>query len=258
MTSGPFKSAVQLAQEAETAMLMAVYGTSKCGKTYFAGTFPNPVILNVKVEAGASTLIDTTHPNHENIKVYDIPQPGMTALDSMNKAVDDILANKDALNIKSVALDTVTVYIDLLYNEFTNYGRVDMWSKGGENKWQILTRHMLEVRDRLHSAGLHVLWTFHTEEIFVGGQLQSLVPRLSGKKFLQSLLATTHIYAYLDKVNIAQEDGTAQTVRRLWVRCPHNMLPQFSTGIRWENLIRDNLYIPDFEQLAQLIPFLRR
>lgn len=225
---------------------VAVYGRHKVGKTTFAGTFPNPFFFTVGNETGISSLTQL-----EASCDYAV----INGIEDMQAALRYWKENYKAKGYRTAVVDTVTVYGRMVSNQLSDYGRIKMEHQG----WAQVLSHLLNIRDVLHSSDAHVVWVFHADEVRGGGDVViGTRPKLVGQA-LNEILQTVGLIAYLDKFETQESTDTdgvvqpAQTIRRLWTKCPASMTPQFEVGSWYDQVLTAPCYAPDFKVLARFL-----
>lgn len=234
----------------------AVFGETKSGKTYFAGTFPTPLVIAAQADRGYSTL-QVDHPNAENISVWPIPEvdvegipTGKGYIQSLTDAVAYLEQNYQ--QFESVVLDVTTMLADGVYDELTNYGenRMKFGKKGGVEEldedreqriwtWDNYTGYWRDIRDRLVKLPLHICWTFHCEEAMQGPIPMGLKASMKGRKALDTILGSCEFQLFLDRVETTEETDQGpqpgKTLHRLWTRSGSALGdPQFIGGVRFQ------------------------
>lgn len=213
------------------ALAIVVHGASKSGKTYFAGTAPNPLIISSIAERGFVSVIDEEHPQAAWIRehIWPIPEQDPTTGTPTGKGVQQSLldacywlqANYTQHNIKSVVVDNMTVLGDMVYAEMSGYGEHTITNKQksndqlrglrGEDRreeekrtWNHYTRYWEQIRDLLQSVPLNIVWVFNSKPIYHGNIVTSVGPAFKGKAALNNvILNTAQMLLYLDAYPIA-------------------------------------------------------
>src|SRR3970040_477508 len=113
-------------------MHVFVYGAPRCWKTTFASTFPNPLFLSAGNEGGDTTLQFV--PNNCRVQRID-------SVKDMMDIVPYVKANWQSLGIKTLVIDSITYYSDIVIHEILfdgNKRRVAMDPKD----WGTLDSHI--------------------------------------------------------------------------------------------------------------------
>ena len=233
-------------QDAPGPLKLAVYGQTKAGKTFLAGTFPSPFIISLGAESGIATL---TQQEQEAFYVT------VSSIAEMNEALDLFKGQYRERKWQTAVIDTVTLFGRMVQMELTQNGARSMEHRD----WMKFLLQFLNVRDVLHSCGVHVVWVFHVDEVKVGDSTVGLKPKLAGQA-QKEILQTVGIIAYLDKLElpaVRDEKGEitkpAQTVRRLWTKCPEDFRPPFEAGSWYDGPLEKGLYKPSFDELMKYL-----
>lgn len=150
------------------------YGASRSGKTRFAGSWPRPLFLSDATESGWTTLQNMD----KSILFEEGRDPKVWAIEKvvdMTKAVKDAEPLIKRGEVRTIVVDSLTFYSDLVFNYFE--------SAGGERDprrlYQKLAAHLKTLREEIHLLGCNVVWLCLAkdpgEEQPVGG------PMLSGQ-----------------------------------------------------------------------------
>jgi hypothetical protein len=150
------------------------YGASRSGKTRFAGSWPRPLFLSDATESGWTTLQNMD----KSILFEEGRDPKVWAIEKMidmTKAVKDAEPLIKRGEVRTIVIDSLTFYSDLVFNFFE--------SAGGERDprrlYQKLAAHLKTLREEIHLLGCNVVWLCLAkdpgEEQPVGG------PMLSGQ-----------------------------------------------------------------------------
>lgn len=179
-----------------------VYGAPRRAKTYFAGTFPNPVVLSAGQEGGDRTLQGL--PNVTVARVNNRTD--------MAEAVRYIQQNHQARGWRTVVVDSATFYQDLVIGELTGATAGKANAKMDQQLWGQLELHILKwLMPTLHALPLHVVW-IALEKVEMNratGAVIRIEPMLSGAT-AQKLPATTDLILYADQEAIQDATGTLQ------------------------------------------------
>jgi hypothetical protein len=145
-----------------------VYGPPRTGKTSLAASFPKPIFLSVGTEGGDATL-----------RFYDVHSILIRSKQDMKEAVDYIRAGAKNYGWRTVVIDSVTFYSDLIVQEITGGGERPM----RQPDWGILDLHLQKwLLPSLHELPLHVVW-IALEQALRGkdGEVRGIEPMLYGK-----------------------------------------------------------------------------
>lgn len=231
-------------QDSPRFLRMAVYGDTGVGKTTLAGTFPRPFFFTVGAESGISTLTQLEK---------GIDYALIESIRDMNEALAMFKREYKARDWRTAVVDTVSVYGRLVSMEESHHGEIQM----EQSKWMKVLGHLLNIRDVLHNCEVHVVWVFHADDRKSGDFILQREPKLVGQA-RNEIIQTCGLVCYLDRVEQdakKNEKGEvvepAQTIRRLWTRCPGDMRPQFVFKSWYENVLTDTCYVPDFATLAK-------
>lgn len=212
-----------------------VYGPLRTGKTSFAATFPKPIFLSAGNEGGDMTL------RFFNVDIIPINTPG-----DMKMAVKYIAANYHTKGWRTVVVDSVTYYSDLVIQELTKGGERPMIQRD----WGLLDLHLQkQLLPDLHRLPLHVVW-ISTEEPEKGGdgQVVGYKPMLYGKT-ASKLPGACDLIVRTTVQNTRDANG--------------NFVPQFllrtipyegaAAGGRFGNAFSDGLIPSNFNVISQRI-----
>lgn len=225
---------------------MIVYGAGGVGKTTCAGSFPKPFFISVGSEAGINVLTQLDQECEYTL---------VTNRESMENACRYFAANYKQKGWLTCVIDTVTLYGRILQMEESGYGSYAIQHNG----WMRILGFFLNMRDLIHNCDVHVVWVMHDDESkgSEGGLVQHLAPKLIGSA-LKEIGQTCDLIAYLERVERAAQKNekgelvkAAETVRRLWLRCPDNKTPGFTVKNRFEQALPDPCYKPSFASLME-------
>ena len=156
-----------------------VYGQPGTGKTTFAGTFPNPVMLSAGQEGGDTTLRFI---------------PGITVMrvqtvQDMKEAVGIIETQYAHKQWGTVVVDSATFYADIFIAEIVKSGRAMR-----QQDWGLLDVHLQKwLLPTLHRLPLHVVWIALEHEKQIEGGPTKTLPMLYGKTATKLPAATDMI-----------------------------------------------------------------
>lgn len=229
---------------------MVVYGQGGVGKTTFAGSFPKPFFISVGSESGVNVL---TQMEQECEYVL------VTNRTEMEEACRYFKENYQKEGWLTCVIDTATIYGRILQMEQSNYGAYQIQHNG----WLQVLGHFLNMREMIQTCDVHVVWVLHDDEAknADGGLVEHVGPKLVGQA-LKEIMQTCDLVGHLTREEVAEkkdDKGTiiqaAQTVRRLWLRCPNNLSPSFTVKNRFEKVLTAYCYQPYFKNLmAHLAP----
>jgi len=161
------------------------YGTMRAGKTRWAASFPRPLFLADATESGWTT-IEGMQPED----FYELGRkPEVWAIEKaadMMQAVTQIEADLRATAGKwrSVVVDSLTFYSDTFYNALYSGAVAGGRSPDLRQIYGQLANHLRDLRVRLHSLPLNVVWLCLEkspgEENPFGGPM---IPGQSAQKF---------------------------------------------------------------------------
>lgn len=223
---------------------IAVYGEGGAGKTTFAGTFPHPFIFAMGSESGISSLSQL-----DNESDYAL----INTVEDMMEALLLFKSEYKQRGWRTAVFDTASTYGRYCSMQESGYGARAVEFPG----WMRILGHFLNCRDVVHQCNVHVVWVLHVEDIKSGDVVLRRGPRLVGQAKTE-ILQTCGLLCYLDKTERAEQrnekgeiTAPAQTVRRLWVKCPEGTFPAFETKSWYEQVLTAPCYVPTFERLAR-------
>lgn len=261
----------------EMHVTMALYGPPKSGKSWAAATFPNPVFIAAAPERGWTAL--NAHDNWPNITILPVPlvpgqeqicgdpqaapppdyavvrdnAPRQPIVDMENIILRRIREEHAQRGWRTVVVDTMSIYADMVVSQLSDYGRIDMWGSGGGN-WTIVQQHMLNMINALQGLPLHVVWLFHVRERKTGEIVLSQEPAIVGSNWAKVFAPVCRLIGYLKKdETLNSENGAVETTRRLLLKCPSNFNPPFVAGGNFEHLFggTDWCLAPTWESLSK-------
>jgi len=145
-----------------------LYGPLRSGKTTLASTFPRPVFLSAGNEGGDTTL------RFCNVDIIQI-----NSSKDMKEAVPYIQQNQAKYGWRTVVIDSVTYYGDILIQEFTKNGERPMQQRD----WGLLDLHLQKwLLATLRQMPFHVVWIALEKPIKgADGQIIGYEPMLYGQ-----------------------------------------------------------------------------
>lgn len=221
-----------------------VYGETSVGKTWFAASFPRPFFFSVGAESGISSLSQLP---------YAVDYALIESTADMRQAVSLFRDKYKEKDWRTAVIDTASVYGRFISMEQSHYGDYAM----DQQKWGKVLGHLLNIRDVVHNCECHVVWVFHPDDEKSGDIIIKRRPRLVGQA-RQEIIQTLGLLCYMDRYEKPAEvdekgnvtkDG--ETVRRLFVKCPNNMNPQFEVKNWYEGALKSTCYKPFFNVLAK-------
>lgn len=229
------------------------YGNTRCGKTQFAATFPNPVFISDMSERGWVTL--------ENMNVVDFyyPEFEIVVLPVGDQAQVTIAMQHVEQWIRqgyfdTVVFDSLTFYAESWFNDqhqkMIRAGSVDTRSLYGA-----MAQHLSNLRTQVHKWPCNVVWTALAsppEDKAEGG------PMLSGKSKFRFAAGCDHIFYHRKYQHTFQddpaEDGTvpAPYEATVFEAVTRNM-PGYVVGGRDNGKIPDVVHYPTYRQIAECL-----
>jgi len=134
-----------------------VYGNTRVGKSTWAGTFPRPLFLSDVSEKGYESLREENWDDETTPRFESDVQPivwGIEQQTDMAEAVLKIEPLVKAGRIKTVVIDSLSFYSDLIFN-FILMKQTKSDTRGAYGD---LGTHLRNVRIKLHSLGCNVVW----------------------------------------------------------------------------------------------------
>lgn len=158
-----------------------LYGASGSGKTSAASRFPSPLFLVPSNEQSIVTL------RGQNVNYIEIGtkrgKGGKRVWEEMDDILDELLAiqkskGPEALPCETVVVESLSHYIDMMIEDMTQGGEIDMTFK----HWGLIGTHLRHVQDMLRQLDVHAIFTslakVSTNE---AGAVQSGGPMLTGQ-----------------------------------------------------------------------------
>lgn len=269
-----------------TPISMSLFGKTKAGKTWFAAGAPRPVFLSASDERGWSAL--PSHPNWKNITILPIPRiPEMEELGGAAQPVpenyhakagvarDDIIGDMQAAlqrverewkqrDWRTVVIDTASIYARNVVSQLSNYGRDQMWGKGG-GQWSLVQQHIANIRNVVSRLPLHVIWLFHVDAKESDAGIVQRAPALVGKNYEVIIAPSVVICGFIEREDVMVTDAEGkpvlengapkiETVRGIYTKCPSYKTPPFDCGCRFEHLLPENGYMkPEWAAFAKYL-----
>lgn len=255
-------------------LTMALYGSAKAGKTWFAATAPRPVFISAASERGWTAL--PSHPNWANITVLPVPlvkgyetisgdpsiqtpsyafvpdnKPRNVIADLEYIIFRRLLEEREIYGWRTVVLDTASLIGEMFVSQLSGYGEIEMGGKGG-GQWTKVKQLFSNMINTLQGLPVHVIWTFHEQLVKNGDIIIKRKPAIVGSNWDRVIAPTCRVISYLQKMDIQDpESGEIKTTRALYTKCPHNFSPPFEAGGNFEHLLPEGCYVPDWASLLK-------
>lgn len=225
---------------------LGVYGDAGCGKTTLGGTFPKPFFFAMGNESGISALSQIDNPCDYAL----INSPA-----DMDEAVRFFVNHYQERGWRTAAVDTATLLGRMVHMLESDNGNTSMEF----TKWTKVLLRILGWRDAIHSCNVHVVWTFHADDVKNGEIIFRRAPKLIGAA-LKEIIQTLGLLGYLDKYEQEEKKDESgkiiqeqKTIRRFWLKCPASFDVAFEVKNRYENILTALCYAPNFDVLAKFL-----
>lgn len=134
-----------------------LYGSSGSGKTTAASKFPNPLFL---VPANEQSIVTLRGSDFNYIEIGSQRAKGKKCWTEMEDILDELLTvqktqGPEALPCETVVVESLSHYIDMMIEDMTNGGDVDMTFK----HWGLIGTHLRHVQDMLRQLDVHAVFT---------------------------------------------------------------------------------------------------
>jgi hypothetical protein len=229
------------------------YGNTRCGKTQFAATFPNPVFISDMSERGWVTLENMNVEDfyHADREIIVMPVGDQVQVTIAMSHVEQWVRQG---YFDTVVFDSLTFYAESWFNDqhqkMLRTGSVDTRSLYGA-----MAQHLSNLRTQVHKWPCNVVWTALAtppEDKSEGG------PMLSGKSKYRFAAGCDHIFYHHKYQHVFQdapgEDGTAPPPYEATVfEAVTRNFPGYVVGGRDNGKIPDRVHYPTYRQIAECL-----
>lgn len=134
-----------------------LYGASGSGKTTAASKFPSPLFL---VPANEQSIVTLRGEDFNYIEIGTQRSKAKKCWQEMEEILDELLTiqktkGADALPCETVVVESLSHYIDMMIEDMTNGGEIDMTYK----HWGLIGTHLRHVQDMLRQLDVHAVFT---------------------------------------------------------------------------------------------------
>ena len=247
-------------------MTVFLFGPPGTRKTTWAAQWPGVVFISLAAEGGDDALgfypeIAQRLINESQIKecppVFNAIQPNRflcRTTKQVIESIDYICANAQQLGIFTVCVDGLCYLVDLWIDEYIKHAEKNNpgWvrrvkKQGGDllnmQEWGLINMFLRSLRVKMQNAGLNVIWTTLSQEIYTQQQgqqdrmLDRIVPMVPGKNRITLPGACKlHIYAEPTKIPSKTALGRMEMQPTFWtspssqVDLRHKYLDRFPQG----------------------------
>ncbi len=171
-----------------------LYGASGSGKTTAAAKFPEPLFL---VPANEQSIVTLRGQDVSYIEIGGSRGKGKKVWEEMDDILDELLAiqkskGPDALPCQTIVVESLSHYIDMLIEDMTNGGDIEMNFK----HWGLIGTHLRHVQDMLRQLDVHAVFTALAKVVTDSNGSASMgMPMLTGQS-AEKLPSSCDIIAY--------------------------------------------------------------
>jgi hypothetical protein len=220
------------------------YGAPRAGKTRFAATFPKPLFLSDATESGWTTI---TAMNRDDWYDPEFTPVVWAVEDSkdMPAALDqlDSELKQNPRKYETLVIDSITFYTDLYFNTMFRAAAQGGRMPDTRNLYMLLQAHLRELRIRVHSLPLNVVWL--ALEKAPGEDQPFGLPLIAGQSATKLMAGCDYVFFHRVFQNTAQE-GPRWEVRT-------KQYGQYRAGGRDEGLLPDPLPECTYRSLAEAL-----
>jgi hypothetical protein len=229
------------------------YGNTRCGKTQFAATFPNPVFISDMSERGWVTL--------ENMNVQDFyyPDREIVIVPVGDQAQVTIAMQHVEQWVRqgyfdTVVFDSLTFYAESWFNDqhqkMARAGTIDTRALYGA-----MAQHLSNLRTQVHKWPCNVVWTALASP---PADKEEGGPMLSGKSKFRFAAGCDHIFYHRKYQHQFQdepaEDGTVPAPYEATVfEVVTRNMPGYVVGGRDNGKIPDVVHYPTYRYIAECL-----
>lgn len=236
-----------------------IYGKAKHGKTRVIGTFPGPIlVLSVGYERGSEPTLRAMKRDDIHILrlVGHTRGPKMELVDDMvvmDEVIDQLPDLIRKLNLKTVAVDTLSLYLDLYKSELTRYGL----GSSNFDVFNALYQGTLNLLQTAANEMVHIVLTAHEDDSTEGRLSREIRPLLIGKS-REAVMKSANIIARVKKTTEEVEGGKGKSggvahKYRMFVSCPEDEDPGFVAGTHFDEHFTRLSYPPTFETFRKIL-----
>lgn len=188
---------------------MCAFGTTKVGKTHIIGTAPGPILVfETGWERGSSPTLRAT--GRDDIHIlrligHSLPhgrklKDNEVVMEEVLEQIADLVAD---LNIRTVAFDTYTMYLQMYKSELTQFGEIS----SNYDTFTMLYQGTLNLLQIVANLDVHLIITAHEKH---DEDLGKVTPDLIGKSG-EAILKASNIIArcFRKEKNVYDDDGKA-------------------------------------------------
>lgn len=221
------------------------YGHTRSGKTRFAATWPNAVVIADATERGWDTIV---HMKAEDFYHHG-KRPIIIPVHNQQEMIEAIVLVEGWVKlglVDTIVIDSITFYAESWLSTATAKAKAAGAKLEGWDLYSLLLNHLTDLRKQVHGLLCNVVWLALAKD---PDKKETGGPMLPGSSRLRFPPACNYVFYHRKYANEVEGEGGVKTVQQVY-EAHNSMYEGYIAGGRDNGKLGDSVYYPAYWQLA--------